>query len=389
MESLIPPFNAYKGDAPCIFVSYAHKNSDIVFAHITRLHNEGFRIWYDEGIDPGTDWSDEIASALVNAAVFLVFISDAAVASHNVRKEIVFAIDQKKYMVCVHIEETELPTGLKMQLGNIQALLENRFHDKEKFYERLFNALQPAATRGEDRADLPIKDVPRKSKAPAKADSSFLTKYKKGLLGLLIAAFLALAALGGFVFMKQPDGGMVFADKGLEAALREEMQKPRGAIAENDLASFKGRLDLAGRGITDISPLRHMTGLSMLNLEDNRIVDIAPLESLAEVIVLGLGGNRISDLEPLRNLKNLLGLSLTDNPIKDLKQLRPLRQLEVLDLSGVTITDLQLGKYLRRLKVITLNETGHGLDAEALWSFKADLPPNCEVKIEKAGGKKK
>ncbi len=47
MESLIPPFDAYKGEAPYIFVSYAHLNSDTVYAHITRLHNEGFRIWYD------------------------------------------------------------------------------------------------------------------------------------------------------------------------------------------------------------------------------------------------------------------------------------------------------------------------------------------------------
>ena len=43
MESLIPPFAAYKGDDPYIFVSYAHKNSEVVFAHITRLHEEGFR----------------------------------------------------------------------------------------------------------------------------------------------------------------------------------------------------------------------------------------------------------------------------------------------------------------------------------------------------------
>jgi hypothetical protein len=105
MESLVPPIDAYKGDAPYVFVSYAHKNSDAVYAHITRQHNGGIRIWYDEGIDPGADWSDEIASAHVNADVFLVFISDAAVASPNIRKEIVFAIDQKKYMVCVHVEE--------------------------------------------------------------------------------------------------------------------------------------------------------------------------------------------------------------------------------------------------------------------------------------------
>ena len=386
MESLIPPFDAYKGNAPYIFVSYAHKNSDIVYAHITRLHNEGFRIWYDEGIDPGTDWSDEIATALVNADVFLVFISDAAVASHNVRKEIVFAIDQKKTMVCVHVEETDLPDGLKMQLGNIQALLESRFHDKEKFYDRLFNALLPEKTRGGERSDLPIRDVPRQAKKTVKAEPSLWARYKMGILGLLL---IALLGVGVYLFLQNPGNDMVFTDKNLEIALREEMQKPRGAITEQDLTSFKERLDLSGRSITNIEPLRYMKGLAMINLENNQITDIAPLGALEGLMVLGLGNNSISDVSALQNCKRtLIGLSLENNPIADLKQLRPLQNLEILDLSGVPINDLELGKYLRRLKSLTLNDTGHGLDADALWRFKADLPPNCEVKIVPAPGEK-
>jgi hypothetical protein len=387
MESLVPPFDAYKGDAPYIFVSYAHKNSELVYAHITRLHNEGFRIWYDEGIDPGADWSDEIASALVGSAVFLVFISDAAVASHNVRKEIVFAIDQRKYMVCVHVEETELPSGLKMQLGNIQALLESRFHDKEKFYDRLFDSLLPEKTRGDERADLPVKEV-RKTAKTGRPPQSSRAKHTAAILGALAVLLLA-AVLGGFFLMRSPGGGALFADANLETALRAEMQKPRGAIGENDLAAFRGRLDLAGKRITDISPLRHMAGLSMLNLEDNAIVDISPLGGLRELMVLGLGGNRISDLAPLQGLRNsLVGLSLEGNPVKDLTQLRPLSKLEVLDLRGVAVTDLELGKYLRRLKKLILTEDGHGLNAGDLRRFKIDCPPNCEITVEAAGGKK-
>ena len=387
MESLIPPFDAYKGNAPYIFVSYAHKNSDIVYSHITRLHNEGFRIWYDEGIDPGTDWSDEIASALVNAEVFLVFISDAAIASHNVRKEIVFAIDQKKPMVCVHVEEIELPDGLRMQLGNIQALLENRFHDKEKFYERLFNSLLPEKTRGEERDALPIQEVPMRRGGNAKGQPVG-SKGKKILLGLVAGVLLVTLALGGYTQMQKSGNDTVFADKNLETALREEMQRPRGSVTAQDLASFKDRLNLSERNITNIEPLRHMKGIGILNLEKNQITDITPLGLLESVMVLGLGNNRISDLAPLQSCKRtLIGLSLSNNPIKDLKQLRPLSNLEILDISGVPITDLELGKYLRRLKSVILTDTGHGLDEEGLWQFKANLPPNCEVKMEKTNEK--
>ncbi len=147
MKNLIAPFDAYKGREPYIFISYAHRNSSIVFRHITRLREEGFRIWYDEGIDPGTDWSDEIARALSGAAVFLVFVSPEMVASHNVKKEIVFALSRRKPMFAVHVVDTILPDGLDMQLSNIQALFEGRFNDREKFYERLIAAL-PQETRG-------------------------------------------------------------------------------------------------------------------------------------------------------------------------------------------------------------------------------------------------
>ena len=236
MESLIPPFDAYKGAEPYIFISYAHKNSDVVFPHITRLHNEGFRIWYDEGIDPGADWSDEIAQALVNAAVFLVFISDASVNSHNVRKEIVFAIDQRKYMVCVFVEETQLPSGLKMQLGNIQALLEPRFPDKEKFYKRLFGALLPEQTCGTERDSLPIWEVPSKSKHNTEALQQ--KKKKKTVFSVIGAAVLCAVMLGGFWFFQKSGDGPALPGGTPVPATRQELPEQYGAVTAPDKATY-------------------------------------------------------------------------------------------------------------------------------------------------------
>ena len=383
MESLIPPFAAYKGTAPYIFVSYAHKNAEVVFTHITRLRQEGFRIWYDEGIDPGTDWSDEIACALAAAEIFLVFISEAAIASHNVRKEIVFAIDQKKPMLCVHVEETDLPLGLKMQLGNIQALLENRFPNKEQFYQRMFAALKPERTRDTPGADNLSQDASLPEPSIPKA-AHRRPRYKGALL---ILAVLALLGVGlALLAPRLTSQDITFADSHLEYALRQEFSRTHGAVTAADLAAIKGKFSLAGQGITDISPLRHLKEVTMLNLEDNQIHDISPLSSLKGLLILGLGQNHIEDLTPLHGLKDsLLGLSLEGNPVKDLKQLRPLKKLEVLDLSGVPITDLDLGKYLRQLKTVILNADGNGLDAQSLRQFKANFPPNCEIKLD--GGK--
>ena len=45
------PFPAYKGDEPYIFVSYAHNDAGQVYSELSWLHDLGFNIWYDEGIE--------------------------------------------------------------------------------------------------------------------------------------------------------------------------------------------------------------------------------------------------------------------------------------------------------------------------------------------------
>jgi hypothetical protein len=61
--NLPAPFEAHNGDEPFIFVSYSHSDKSIVYPEITELHNH-YWIWYNEGIDPGNEWPDEVADAL-------------------------------------------------------------------------------------------------------------------------------------------------------------------------------------------------------------------------------------------------------------------------------------------------------------------------------------
>ena len=45
----------YEGDRPYIFISYAHANSPAVIEVVQELVERGFRIWYDEGIEVGSE----------------------------------------------------------------------------------------------------------------------------------------------------------------------------------------------------------------------------------------------------------------------------------------------------------------------------------------------
>ena len=66
MERPIP----YRGEEAYIFVSYAHKDSYRVWPIVARLQLDGYRVWYDEGIDPGTEWDENIASHVKNCGYF-------------------------------------------------------------------------------------------------------------------------------------------------------------------------------------------------------------------------------------------------------------------------------------------------------------------------------
>ncbi|MBU1701915.1 MAG: SUMF1/EgtB/PvdO family nonheme iron enzyme [Candidatus Eisenbacteria bacterium] len=117
-----PPFEPYKGTEPYSFVSYAHADGASVFEDLKVLHNHGVRIWYDEGLDPGNEWSDGIANALIHSSYFLVFVSAAADNSDNVSNEIHMALELKKPTLAIYIEDIQLRPGLRLQLGARQAL---------------------------------------------------------------------------------------------------------------------------------------------------------------------------------------------------------------------------------------------------------------------------
>ncbi len=70
MRTLLRP---YEGTQPYIFVSYAHKNDAAVLEIIGALQSRGFRVWYDEGIEAGSEWPESIASHLERAQLVLAF----------------------------------------------------------------------------------------------------------------------------------------------------------------------------------------------------------------------------------------------------------------------------------------------------------------------------
>jgi DNA-binding winged helix-turn-helix (wHTH) protein/TolB-like protein/tetratricopeptide (TPR) repeat protein len=142
------PFQAYEGDEPYVFVCYAHEDKALVYPDITRLKDARLNIWYDEGISPGSEWSDTLARHIEGCAVFLYYVTPRSVVSEHCRREANFALQQTCGMLAVHLEPTDLPSGLKLTLSNRQAIL--KYDEPAAAYE----AKLAAAIRDAERDDV-------------------------------------------------------------------------------------------------------------------------------------------------------------------------------------------------------------------------------------------
>ena len=128
---------AYEGKEPYIFVSYAHKDSAAVFRLVEQLNERGYRIWYDEGIEPGSEWPEYIANHLLGAEMVLSVLTPSAVNSVNCRREINFALSRNKPVLTIYMEDIELPVGLELQLSSQQSVLYYTYDSEERFLDKI------------------------------------------------------------------------------------------------------------------------------------------------------------------------------------------------------------------------------------------------------------
>ena len=162
-------------------------------------------------------------------------------------------------------------------------------------------------------------------------------------------------------------------DANLRAALEDSLGKASGAsITDVELARLT-RLSAPNAGIVDLTGLEFATGLTRLHLgleiqqsepwtNSNDISDLSPLKNLTNLTVLVLSGNSILDVSPLRNLTNLTVLLLDRNLIMDVSPLRNLIDLTILGLSYNPVQDASsirdLENHLTKLTYRILLGTG-------------------------------
>ena len=89
-----------------IFISYSRDDIKDVKKIKDELEASGFRCWMDlEGVESGSEFSVAIRQAIDVSQVMLFFLSDASQTSQWARKEVQYAMDEKKHVVLIRFND--------------------------------------------------------------------------------------------------------------------------------------------------------------------------------------------------------------------------------------------------------------------------------------------
>ena len=168
-------FLPYEGQEPYVFISYSHTDQETVTKIIEEIYKEGYHVWYDIGISPGEDPFEYIAKHLINCEVAIIFLSSKSANSHYCKSEINFAISKAKNLICVLLEDFELPVGLEMQLQNTQVIFYYKLTEEE-FIDKLFQSqfFKKIKKSFENTPQLSVHKIQRKNLDVADMDGIFV-----------------------------------------------------------------------------------------------------------------------------------------------------------------------------------------------------------------------
>jgi TolB-like protein/thioredoxin-like negative regulator of GroEL len=164
-----------------VFVSYSREDKERVLELTARLRAAGVPLWIDVGgIDGAAMWGEEIVHALDQAKVLLLMVSESAVRSHNVVKEVVLTSERKGHILPVHLEQTQIPASLKYPLAGIQAI--ELFHgDPDANLKTILRSLERVGVR----IVAPRSETPAQTGADRRSASEGAAAAEAGASGAL------------------------------------------------------------------------------------------------------------------------------------------------------------------------------------------------------------
>lgn len=178
MNEIVFP-NAYEGNEPYIFFSYSHRDSATVIPIVEKMQEVGFRIWYDQGIEAGSEWAEYISSHILNCSVFVALLSDNYDQSPNCHDEVHMAKTYRKDILSIYLPgytAESLKGELQLWLGRMQAIFYERHPNIDSFVNALVQSKMLASTNKNAPESVVAKKPTTKASVPPTAQFSSSTE---------------------------------------------------------------------------------------------------------------------------------------------------------------------------------------------------------------------
>jgi TolB-like protein len=212
-----------------VFVSYASPDAAVAGTLVESLERHGIACWIaPRDVKAGALYADAIVRAISGAKALVLVLSESAIGSSHVGKEVERASSKKRPIIVLRIDSAPLTPALEYFLSESQ-WIEAQAENKESVYARLIDAIQQ-----------PERAAPRVNPAATpSAGAAPVRNLKKRRYRILLTAILTVVAAGLAYFIVDK----VSLSKRTTAAVTEPVQsspdvaggpptRPKSAAAE-------------------------------------------------------------------------------------------------------------------------------------------------------------
>src|SRR5213594_157552 len=187
---------------------------------------------------------------------------------------------------------------------------------------------------------------------PSLDEVKLITDNMKTIIPLIRPLVLTLLVLASFVTATLAQEVQI-PDPGLNAAIREALEKPAGPLTEQDLLNLIN-LDASSRDVSSVEGLEAARNLERLFLESNRLTHFSLPGTLTNLIELNLSFNPLTNCSLPSGLANLATLNIGFSLLTELTLPAGLSGLTELDLGVNGLTSFAVPADATNLAILSL-----------------------------------
>jgi len=341
-------FKPYEGKRPYLFISYPHKQSDAVIDTIQILHDQGYRLWYDEGIPAGSDWPANIAQHMRDCEAVICFLSDHFLRSQNCFSEIRAAVHLKKPVLILYLEDVVPDQRWKPLLEGCQTI--------------------PVLDSAQDRA----RAILETSFARRRYRHTWRERIPWQKLTFAASLLMFLGASGLFFGLVTGRWSVQQMMQQPEPVVREAAQQPPAVV---DMGAAQQYFAVKFPDAQQEKAIRSILGTETEDILSQELAGVTELYFCGNMVLKQMKGvefdregncrvngarvveGSVSDLELIGKLVYLQKLALICQPVMDVAALQELVLLQELSLAGSDVTSVGALREMPSLEVLHLEHT--------------------------------